>query len=189
VSDLIEQIHARAEPYWQTRKNDVHVPMAYDFAQQLLAEQPDADRTVVLAAILLHDNGWKRVPRERQLKAFGPEASDREAARMHELEGAKIAREILLELGVDAAIISEVASIIDGHDTRAEAFSLNDKIVKDADKLWRFTAIGIDIDHRRFGIDRENYLSWLGKHIEPWLFTDHAKQLARDALDQARTAV
>ena len=34
--------------------------------------------------------------------------------------------------------------IIDGHDTRDHALSLEDSLVKDADKLWRYTRFGLD---------------------------------------------
>jgi hypothetical protein len=80
----------------------------------------------------------------------------------------------------------EILSIIDGHDTRLEALSLNDQLVKDADKLWRFTPVGVDIDHNRFGIPRDNYMTWLDTVIEDWLFTPEAREMALAALAEAK---
>ncbi|MFN8457106.1 MAG: HD domain-containing protein [Anaerolineae bacterium] len=100
---------------------------------------------------MLHDIGWKMVPEEKQRNAFGPQATDKAANRLHEVEGVRIAGEILAGLEYDSAKTEEILTIIDGHDSRLEALSLNDNLVKDADKLWRFTPTGVGIDYRRFG--------------------------------------
>lgn len=186
MTTIYDQIYQKAEVYWDTRYNDVHVPMAYDFAKKLLAHYPQAEAAVVLPAILLHDIGWKMVPEARQLNAFGPKATDKAANRLHEVEGVRLAGEILAALEYDPVKIQEILTIIDGHDSRLEALSLNDKLVKDADKLWRFTTTGIDIDHRRFDMPLLPYLDYLADKIEIWLFTLAAQEMARTALAQAR---
>jgi len=53
--------------------------------------------------------------------------------------------EILGNRCYDDATIGQVVAIIDGHDTRPEARSLEDMLVRDADKLWRFTPAGVGI--------------------------------------------
>jgi hypothetical protein len=132
---VYEKIYEKAKPYLDTRRNDVHVSLSYDFARRLLSHYPDADEEVVLPAIVLHDVGWKRVPEEKQLNAFGPRVKDKKKQRIHETEGVKIAKKILTRLNHDQEKILEILAIIDGHDTRLEALSLNDRLVKDADKL------------------------------------------------------
>jgi HD superfamily phosphodiesterase len=181
-----DEIYRRAAVYWDTRHNDIHLPLAYDFAKQLLAAYPDADEDVVLPAILLHDVGWKMVPEEKQLNAFGPKATDKAANRLHEVEGVRIAGEILASLNYDTAKTGEILTIIDGHDSRLDALSLNDKLVKDADKLWRFTSTGVTIDHQRFGIELATYLNYLSQKVEEWLFTPEAKEIARAELTRTR---
>ena len=183
---VYEKIYEKAKPYLDTRRNDVHVSLSYDFARRLLSHYPDADEEVVLPAIVLHDVGWKLVPEEKQLSAFGPKANDKDTQRFHETEGAKIAKKILTRLNYDQEKILEILAIIDGHDTRLEALSLNDRLVKDADKLWRFTPVGVDIDHTRFGIPRDSYIKWLDTVIDDWLFTPEAKEMAHAALAEAR---
>jgi hypothetical protein len=183
---VYDEIYRKAEPYLDTRQNDVHVSLSYDFARRLLAHYPKADEEIVLPAIVLHDVGWKMVPEEKQLSAFGPKVKDKKTQRMHETEGVRIAEEILTRLNFDKEKIPEILSIIDGHDTRQEALSLNDQLVKDADKLWRFTLAGVDIDHTRFGIPRHSYMKWLETVIDDWLFTPEAKQMAHEALAEAR---
>jgi HD superfamily phosphodiesterase len=180
-----EEIYRKAEPYWATRKNDLHVPCSYDYARRLLTHYHDADEDVVLPAVLLHDVGWKMVPEDKQRGAFGPEVKDREMQRFHETEGVRIAREILHSLDYDKEKTAEILAIIDGHDSREKPLSLNDKLVKDADKLWRFTPYCVKIAHRHFGFELEAYILWLGQKIDGWFFTDEAKDMARKELNRA----
>lgn len=187
MKNLIEAIYRTASGYWDTRYNHIHVPIAYRFAEQLLGYYPGrTDGFVVLPAILLHDVGWKMVPEESQLKAYGPKATDPEAKRLHEMEGVRIAALILGSLRYDQQKTQEILAIIDGHDTRLMPLSLNDQIVKDSDKIWRFTPIGVAIDSRRFALGQDERISYLAEKIDSWLFTSEAKILARAELSRAR---
>jgi hypothetical protein len=186
MGTIYDRIYKKAEPYLNTRQNDVHIQISCDFARHLLAHYPEADEDIVLPAILLHDVGWKMVPEEKQLSAFGPKVKDKETQRLHEVEGVRIAREILISLGYNEEKTREILTIIDGHDTRLKGLSLNDKLVKDADKLWRFTPAGVNIDHTRFGIPRDTYLDWIATMIDGWLFTPEGKGMARKALREAK---
>ncbi len=183
-----ERIYEKAKPYLKTRQNEVHVAIAYAFACRLLDFYPDADENVVVPAILLHDVGWKAVPEEKQLNAFGPGMKDEKTRRLHEIQGVRIAKKILNSVNYSEEKTQEIVSIIEGHDSRLEALSLNDSLVKDADKLWRYSPMGVNIDHVRFGIDRESYLDWIGTTIDTWLFTPYARTMAHEALDEARAA-
>ncbi len=93
-----------------------------------------------------------------------------------------MARDILEKVGYDQGKMDEILAIIEGHDSRLEAISRNDQIVKDADKLWRFSTRGFEIDAGRFGVERDKYRNWLGECIEEWFFTPTAKLIAREAL-------
>jgi 4-hydroxy-3-polyprenylbenzoate decarboxylase len=183
------ELYTRARPYLDTRENDVHTRIVYHYARRLLELYPDADEEVVLPAVILHDVGWKAVPEERQLEAFGPHIRNPELQRVHEVEGARIAREILTAVNYDPVKREEIVAIIEGHDTRPTAISLNDQLVKDADKLFRFSETGIRIDHRRFGIELQEYFQILEDRVEKWFFTPEAKQIARESLQQARVTL
>jgi HD superfamily phosphodiesterase len=126
------------------------------------------------------------VSEDKQRNAFGPEVKDPETQRFHESEGVRIAREILASLAYDREKTIEILSIIDGHDTRKEPLSLNDKLVKDADKLWRFTPSCVKIAHRHFGFELGEYFRWLADRVEEWFFASEAKAMAREALNRAR---
>ncbi len=180
MNDTPRNVYLRAREYWNTRFNDLHVPIAYAFARELLLAHPEADRDVVIPAILLHDVGWKSIPEDRQLEAFGVTIRDRSLWRFHETEGARIAAEILAGVDLAPGKRDAIVRIIDGHDTRLEELSLDDAVVKDADKLWRFTPTAIDIDHRRFQHPLGEYLSWLEGQIDRILFTPTALRIARE---------
>lgn len=184
---IYDMIYEKAKPYLNTRCNDIHVELSYDFTKRLLEHYPQADEDIVLPAILLHDVGWKMVPEDEQAGAFGPEVRKNDIQRYHEVEGVKIAGQILNDLNYPEDKIHEILNIIDGHDTRLKALSLNDRIVKDADKLWRFTTKGVHIDSSRFGIDRVFYVNYLEDRIKDWFFTRAARKMASDALAITRS--
>lgn len=181
-----DHILALALPYLDVRQNEIHVRMAYDFAKRLLQSYSQAEEDIVLPAILLHDVGWKTIPEDELMESFGPRMKSKANQRRHETEGVKIADSILSKVGYPRASIDRILRIIDGHDTRLEARSLNDKLVKDADKLWRFTPTGVGIDHQRFGVKVTELLRHLDGVVDQWMFTPEAKTMARAALVEAR---
>jgi len=147
-----------------------------------LLEKEAGDSDVVIPAVILHDLGWWQVPEELQLRAFGPKATDKKLNRLHETEGVSIASEILKNVGYDNDKTSEILAIIDGHDSRLEAISQNDQIVKDADKLFRFSPRGFEINTERFGMVHDQNWKRLYKNVEEWFFTPTAKIFAWEAL-------
>ena len=183
---VYEEIYALARPYLNTRKNDIHVECSVRFAVRLLKDEP-GDPEVVLPAIICHDLGWIKLTEELQLKAFGP-GFDPELRRIHEMEGVRLAREILRQVHYPPEKRAEILEIIDGHDSRPYALSDSDRIVKDADKLFRCTATGLAIDSERFRHGREYHLKWVCDQVDDWFFTDTAKRLAWLELRQAKEA-
>jgi HD superfamily phosphodiesterase len=174
-----------ALPYLDTRSNTVHTAISLAFARRLL-DAEGGDEAVVLPAIILHDVGWKTIPEALLLTAFGPGAFDAQLNRQHELEGARIAGDILRRLGGGKKLIAAVSEIIEGHDSRCEALSNEDMLVKDADRLWRYTRTGLSIDIERFRESREAGLKRLETNRAAWLFTPTARRLAAEHLMQRR---
>ena len=189
MGPLYTRIYQLAEPYWQTRHGEIHMPLAYEFTRQLLAYYPAADEAVVLPAILLHDVGWYVIPEKLQTQALvgSPKRDNNpDISRLHETEGTRIAGEILTSLDYEIAKITEIQRIIDGHDTRPEALSLNDALVKDADKLWRFDSVGAPICAGWNRMEVGPFLDFFEAKIDSILFTDRAKEMARILLAQSR---
>lgn len=178
IEPIYQKIFERAKPFLRTRKNLIHTRIALRYALKLL-EQDKGDIKVVIPAVILHDVGWKAIPEKLHLSAFGPNPTNPKLARVHELEGAKIAKVILEELYYPSTNVKEICQIIQGHDSRKKPISWNDRIVKDADKLTRYSKKGMDIDLDRFRIPRKKYLTFLERMIDHWFLTPTGKEIAK----------
>jgi hypothetical protein len=188
LTTIYDQIYTAAEPYWQTRSGEVHMPESYALAQQLLRYYPAADEAVVLPAILLHDIGYFGLPVETQMQglAGSPQGWNAEITRLHEVAGARRAGEILAGLGYDPIKTAVILQIIDGHDSRKAALSLDDALVKDADKLWRFTTSGVHISRSWVGQEPDTFMDYIESKIDSWMFTAHGAAMARAILAATR---
>jgi cytochrome P450 len=185
--DPYRDVWTAALPYMRARKNDVHIPLAYDYAERLLEHHPQADRDVVLLAIMLHDIGWAVVDQEAIYRdGFGPDMAQSAVRIAHEREGARLAADILTELGYPPQTRDRVTEIIDGHDTRTHALSTEDELVKDADALWRFSVAGIGIACDWFSMTPAEYADLVESQIDGRLFTEAARGIARADLAQTR---
>ena len=179
LSDRDAAIWKRAAVHLHGRNNDTHTLYAYGIARALLAVTPDANEEVVLAAILLHDTGWSTVAEHEVLEAIAPGGGRPDLVRKHEIEGARIAHSILLDLGSKSDVNERVVTIIDGHDSRLTAESIEDAIVKDADKLWRVTPHGIATVGAWFGLTHDESLRITAATVQDSLFTDAARTMSR----------
>lgn len=177
IKPIHQKIFEKAKPFLRTRKNLIHTRIALRYALKLLKSEP-GDEDVIIPAVLLHDVGWKTVPANLQLTAFGPNPTNPKLARVHEVAGTKIAEAILKGLRYPPQKTKEISRIIRGHDTRKRPISRNDRIVKDADKLWRYSRKGMSIDRARFQIPRREYLVFLEGIIDQWFLTPTGKRIA-----------
>lgn len=168
-----------AVPHLGVRDNDGHTAYSYGLASALCDLHPEADRDVVLPAIILHDTGWSRVPEQEVLEAIRPGGGRPDLVLLHEKEGAAIAADVLARLDHDPARTRRILEIIDGHDSRLTSLSIEDSLVKDADKLWRLTPHGIDTVMDWFGLDRAQAHLLIGSRVHDHLFTDAARAMAR----------
>jgi hypothetical protein len=186
MSDRHADVWAAARPYLRARKNDVHVPLSYGYAERLLESHPEADAEVVLLSILLHDVGWAVVDQDAIYRdAFGPGMMESAVRIAHEREGARLAREILAALGRPQAMVEEIAAIIDGHDTRPHALSRNDELVKDADRLWRFCVTGVSVACDWWSMTPAEYAAHLAPQLDAF-FTAAGAEIARAELATSR---
>jgi hypothetical protein len=136
-----ERIYEAARPLLQTRLNDFHTRVATQILVELL-HRDGGDPRVAVPAILLHDVGWSEIPEELQRTAFGPGSTNAGLNREHEIAGVRLAREILESVGYPPGLADEILRIVDRHDSRPESATLEEAIVKDADKMYRVTKVG-----------------------------------------------
>jgi HD superfamily phosphodiesterase len=181
MKKIFKEIWQLALPYLDTRMNILHTEIAMKFAFKLI-EKEGGNGDIVIPAIILHDVGWKEIPEDLQLKFFGPKRVSWDSYRKHEVASARIARGILDKVHYHGGRIDEIIEIIDGHDSREEPLSLNDKIVKDADKLWRYSEEGFLTDMKRFEETFSERIDQLRANINQWFFTPSAKEFAREQL-------
>ena len=179
-----------AERYMRARKNDVHIPLSFAWAQRLLAEYPEADRDVCSLAILLHDIGWYAIDMDDIIeKGFsGPNMLQSDVRYLHEAEGVRMATDVLEQTDWDAAVVAQVCEIIDGHDTRLEPRHLNDRIVRDADKLWRFSVTGVAVACDWFKTTPHGYADRLETQ-KTQLETQAGVRMAIETLAETRKAL
>ena len=66
-----------------------------------------------------------------------------------------------------------------------EAYSLEDALVRDADRLWRFDHAGIALASGWFGLDPATYCDRLAREIVPELLTEAAISMANADLTRS----
>ena len=184
-----DEVWRASETYMRARKNDIHIPLSYAFARELLRRYPEADEDIVSLAILLHDIGWYSIDMSDIIeKGFGPDMMQSEVRFLHEREGVRMSREVLELTNWPEPIIAAVGEIIDGHDTRPHARSLNDRLVRDADKLWRFTVTGVAVACDWFKMTPRQYADRLEAQVGI-LETEAGRKLAVEELAKSRAAL
>ncbi|MGZ5875244.1 MAG: HD domain-containing protein [Bradyrhizobium sp.] len=175
-----------SEKYMRARKNDIHIPLSFAFAQRLLELNPEADADIVSLAVLLHDIGWWSIDMADIIeKGFGPNMMQSDVRFLHEAEGVRLSREVLAETGWSEPVIAAVGEIIDGHDTRPFPRSLNDRLMRDADKLWRFTVTGVAVASDWFKLTPHQYVDRLDEQFK-LLETTQGPGIARQELARTR---
>ncbi len=185
---FINKLFEMAEPYLATRGDLLHTQVAHEYAL-LLMEKEGGDRRIVEPAIILHDVGWSRLDPEQIKGAYGVHAAGEKAARLnriHELEGAAIARELLDGVAYDPLLVDQIALIIERHDSGKAPESLEEELVKDADRLWRFSKIGYYKEMERQNTTSQERYEFLVTRMDNWFFTRTGEELAEKEL-RART--
>lgn len=180
----LDALWLAAEPYMRARHNDIHIPLSFAFAELILDDYAEADELVTRVAILLHDTGWARVDAQQIIdQGFrGDNWRQSDARIQHEIEGCNIARELLPGLGYDDEFIGKVTAIIDGHDTRHDHNSLEDAIVRDADRLWRFTPTGTGFSALWFDWTPRQVLADLEGRVLDEMITASGRRMAEAEL-------
>jgi HD superfamily phosphodiesterase len=189
--EFIKKLFEIAEPYLAIRGDLLHTQVTHEYAL-LLMRKEGGDRHIVEPAIILHDVGWSRLDPGEIKVGYGLRAEGEKAARLsrrHELEGAGIARRLLEELGYDPSLIDPIVLIIARHDSGKEPESLEEKLVKDADRLWRLSKIGHYQAMERQNMTSRDRCEFLAKRMGNWFFTTTARELAQKELRERASEI
>ena len=183
---FIQELFRLAEPYLKVRDDLLHTRVAHQYALELL-EKEAGDKKIVEPGVILHDVGWSRLKSEEIKVAFGVNAKGekgKQLNRIHEVEGAGIAREILMKLGYDRQSTDEIVRIIERHDSGKNPQTIEEKLVKDADRLWRVSRIGYYYEMERQNTTHEVRYRFLTRNMGKWFFTKTARELANRELQE-----
>lgn len=183
--DKLQAIFDRAKSHCRSPSDVAHLSEATECARWL-CEREDGDPAIVLPAIMLHDVGWSGFTADEEAAARGSSIEARTANRRHEEEGAALARRILEETEVDPDLIDVIVDIVLWHDTRSEALSRDEAIVKDANLLSRFTPRGFEATCARFQVSEAELLERLQGSIDTMFSTSAARLMARLHLSKRR---
>lgn len=182
---FIARLFALAEPCLAVRGDLPHARVSHHYALRLMASE-GGDWKIIEPAVILHDLGWSSLKPEEIRLAFGVRAGGAEAERLnriHEIEGASLARRLLQSLDYDPRRVDRIVEIIERHDSGSRADSLEERITKDADKLWRFSRIGFWNEIERQGLSAEELHRYLSERTESWFFTPSGLSLAKGELE------
>jgi HD superfamily phosphohydrolase YqeK len=180
------RIYEAARPLLQTRLNDFHTRVATQVALELL-RRDGGDPRIVVPAIILHDVGWSVVPEELQRTAFGPGSTNAELNREHEVVGVRLARGILESVGYPPDLTEEVLRIVDRHDSQPASTTLEEAIVKDADKMYRVTKVGfVGALEQLVTLTPQEVHDFVAVRASNWFRAPSALAMARRELDARR---
>ncbi len=190
IKEKFNKIWDLALPYQDKRDDEGHAESVLQFASKLV-ELEGADEDIVVPAAILHDIGWSKVPKEEAMKIFGNKISkdaEAELRKKHEKIGVEMAREILEKINCDAEMTKEILEIISGHDSREEFISKNEGVMRDADKLWRFSEKGFWLDIERGGYVPERRHEMLKEKTNSsnFFYSEFAKKIAREELEKRK---
>lgn len=147
--DILEKrIWDASFPFQDKRQDTGHAETVTYFALKL-TKILGGDREITIPAAILHDTGWSQMT-QTELDLFYINEWERYEPVLrarHQETGSGLAKTILSGIGnndqnsytLRPDQIDEISEIISQHDTRKGFCSNNDGIVRDADKLWRFT--------------------------------------------------
>ncbi|MEW5766493.1 MAG: ATP-binding protein [bacterium] len=192
MNKVYDVIYEKAKGYCRDNCDLLHLKNALDMAKGLVTKE-GGDETIILPGIILHDVGWHTFSFEEEkririplitanLRTRGYSLQNGVLIHRHEVEGGAIAEKILTELDYPEDKRIKIIEIILGHDTRTQAISKEDMLVKDADKLSRYTKEGFSSLCEKFNLNEDDFFNYIRFKIEKWFFTSSAKDMARECL-------
>jgi HD superfamily phosphodiesterase len=190
-TDFINELFMQAEPYLETRGDLLHTRIAHQYSLFLM-EKEGGDKRIVEPAVILHDVGWSELKPHEIKVAYGVRAAGENAARLnriHEVMGAVIARQILEDVGYERDLMEQITAIIKRHDSGMQIRTLEEAVVKDADKLWRVSQIGFWAEGKRQNVAPDERYRFLMERYKKWFFTKSAVVEAEKELEIRRRAI
>ena len=177
-----------AEPYYKKGRaaEKLHHLVVTEMMQGILKEIKNVDEDVMIAASLLHDIGYSKIPQDERSAHW-----NKNVKRDHMIFGANLAKKILKKVNFPEAKIKKVTEMIATHDNPELGLKIKTKetkLLKEADILWMTTKQAFWVDVGRRILDPEEWLEILEKRFtkEPeyldYLTTKFAKRKIKSFL-------
>ncbi|HBI16599.1 MAG TPA: hypothetical protein DDY52_00350 [Candidatus Moranbacteria bacterium] len=190
MKDKYKKIWELALPYQDKRDDKGHAKIVTEYTFEL-CQIEKANEIVAVAAAILHDIGWSKLSQEERLNIFGskitPEA-EYEIRLKHQNESVKLAKKILNTAKYPIIYFKDIFEIISEHDTREGFLSSEDGVMRDADKLWRYSQKGFQADLSRNNFTFDFLYNKMLKNIDRknYFCFDSARDIARQELENRR---
>lgn len=190
MKKIFKKIWEEAQAMQDLREDKGHAEVVTEFAVKLCIILK-ANKNIVVPAAILHDIGYYGMDKTVLKDLMAGKLSDEQTKKIkdeHMEKGAAVAKEILEKLNYDQELLKTIIQIIKRHDSGGDCFSIEEKIVRDADKLWRFSKPGFDIDIKRRGCPPIEWYNYLLKNIEKpnYFYTSGAKEIAIKELENRK---
>ena len=191
MKEIFHNIWELALPYQDKRDDNGHTQITLDYAIKL-TDLEKGDEDIIIPAIILHDIGWSQLSRQSIAMLFDPNSKQEQLYKLriqHQNESVRLATGILNDIGYPSQRNGEILTIISEHDTRRDFISKNEGLVRDADKLWRYSKVGFEADVRRFGRLLQDHYERMDEelHSTEYLYSKSAMQIALDELEQRKS--
>jgi HD superfamily phosphodiesterase len=191
MKEIFEKIWKLALPYQDKRDDKGHAEITLQYALKLFGSE-GGNEDVIVPAIILHDIGWSQLTSEGRMTIFGQNVTPDEKLEVrlkHQEAGVELGRGILNKINYPKELIEEILEIVSQHDTREGFISKNEGLVRDADKLWRFSKTGFnkDLIRYKFGFQQLNDKLINKIKLTNFFYSEKAEQIAREELEKRRS--
>jgi len=188
MKEIFNEIRRKSNHMQDLRDDTGHAEIVTSFAQKL-CKIFGADEDVVIPAAILHDIGYYEMDNNlvREMMAKKLSEEQEEKIKIEHMErGVKFAEQILNEVNYEPKLINKIIGIIQRHDLNDACHSVEEKIVRDADKLARFSKIGFYVDIKRRKCTPLFWYEKLKKNFnkQNYFQTEEAKQIAKEELEK-----
>ena len=175
----------------QDLRNDTgHAQTVTEFATKL-GEILHADLDIIIPSAILHDTGYYGMSSSELNDMMAKKLSEertKEIKKEHMDNGVRFAKELLDKINYDSQKIELILHIIQYHDTKIEPITIEEKIVRDADKLWRYSQKGFFLDIKRQNKTIVSHLDKLRSNLnrDDYFYTKEAVELADELLNKIK---
>ncbi|MCU0595818.1 MAG: HD domain-containing protein [Desulfobacterota bacterium] len=183
------ELRKRVKPFLDKgRSGDFdHTLRAVGYGKELLKNE-DGEEGIVIPTLYLHDIGWGKVDFQDFINTPLPSLrKDAASVELHMKRGAKLAKEILEELGYDAEATQTIVSIIAVHDRPEKVFAMKNPsatLVLEADYLDKFGAESLTRFDKMFKMKpmaetaKEDAVAFLREGLKTWFKTRTGRHMA-----------